>query len=195
MLKPVFKWKPEVAIGEVSLLTPYPSEPLKNTTDTTLSKESSDQTVAEIKHETDFVTEETPDQLGLINIPPLPNTDRQLPDATVNLIVDLPGVDLPGVDEVLMDVTVSVPTLDEEGEPMDTTTHAIVGGDDEPDIPSHTVQPVQNPATSIPCSIILKDVSVKLIGKTSVMFSPSEEEMCKARVCLQRVDRKTGDLP
>ena len=113
-------------IGKVSLLTPYPSEPLKNTTDSTLSKESSDQTVAEIKHKTDFVTEETPDQLGLINIPPLPNTDRQLPDATVNLIVDLPGVDLPGVDEVPMDVTVSVPTLDEEGEPMDTTTMPLL---------------------------------------------------------------------
>ena len=84
-----------------------------------------------------------------------------------------------------MDATSVVPTLDEEGEPMDVTPKAIVGGDDEPDTPSHIVQPVQNPATSIPCSIILKDVSVKLKGKTSVVFPPSEEEMGKARVCLQ----------
>ena len=84
MLKPVFEWKFKVFIGEVSLLTPDPSEPLKDTTYTVLSKESSDQNVVEIKHETDLATEEAQDQLGLINIPPLPNTNQPLPDTTVN---------------------------------------------------------------------------------------------------------------
>ena len=118
-----------------------------------------------------------------------------LPDATVNLLVDLPGVDLPGDVEAPMDATPVVLTHDKEGEPTDATPHSTVRGDDEPAIPSHVVQPVQNPATSIPCSTVLKDVSVKLNGKTSVVFPPSEEEMCKARVCLQRVDRKNVDLP
>ena len=195
MLKSVFEWKREVPIGEISLLTPDPSEPLKDTTDTVLKKESSDQNVVEIKHETDLETAQVQDQLGLINIPSLPNTDHPLLDATVNLLVDLPGVDLQGDLETPMDATPVVPTHDEEGEPTDSTHQPTVTGDDERVIPSHVVQPVQNPATSIPCSIVLKDVSVKLKGKTSVVFPPPEEEMCKAKVCLQTVDRKKVVLP
>ena len=131
MFKPVFEWKREVPIGEVSLLTPDPSEPLKDTTDTVLSKKSSDQNVVEIKHETDLETAEVQDQLGLINIPSLPNTNHPLPDATVNLLVDLPRVDLQGDLETPMDATPIVPTHNEEGEPTDTTPQPIARGDDE----------------------------------------------------------------
>ena len=151
--------------------------------------------MVKIKHETDLETAQVQDQFGLINIPPLPNTDHPLPDATVNLLVDLPGVDLQGDLETPMDATPVVPTHDEEGEPTDSTHQPTVTGDDERVIPSHVVQPVQNPATLIPCSIVLKDVSVKLKGKTSVVFLPPEEEMCKAKVCLQRVDCKKVVLP
>ena len=42
VLKPVFEWKHEVPIGEVSLVTPYTNEPLQDTMDTVLSKESSE---------------------------------------------------------------------------------------------------------------------------------------------------------
>ena len=49
MLKPVFEWKCEVPIGEVSLLTP--PEPLSETTDAVLAKESSEQNTIEIKQE------------------------------------------------------------------------------------------------------------------------------------------------
>ena len=77
-----------------------------------------------------------------------------------------------------------VPTLNEEGEPMDATPQAQAGGD-EPGMSSHVIQPIKNTATSIPCSIVLKDVSVKQKGKTSVVFPPSKAEMCKAKVCLE----------
>ena len=89
-----------------------------------------------------------------------------------------------------------MPTIDDEGEPTDaTTTRRVTDGDAESNTPLQTMLQVQNPATSVPCSIILKDVSVKLIGKTSVVFPPTEEEMCKAKVCLQRIDHISKDLP
>ena len=189
VLKPVFEWKREVPIGEVSLLTS--TEPLSDTTDTVLAKESSEQNVVEIKQETEPAPTEVQDQLGLVDIPPLPDTDRSLPDATVNLLVDLPGV---SVSETPMDATSTVPTIDDEGKPTDATTK-VNDGNDEFNTPSQTMLPVQNPATSVPCSSILKDVSVKLKGKTSVRFPPTEEEMCKAKVCLQRIDHASDDLP
>ena len=43
--------------------------------------------------------------------------------------------------------------------------------------------------------IVLQDVSVKLQGKTSVLFPPTEEEMCKARVCLQQIDQPSDSQP
>ena len=49
MLKPVFEWKCEVPIGEVSLVTS--PEPLSETTDAVLAKESSEQNTVEIKQE------------------------------------------------------------------------------------------------------------------------------------------------
>ena len=57
------------------------------------------------------------------------------------------------------------------------------------------VLPVQNIVTAIPCLIILQDVGVKLQGKTSVLFPPTEEEMCKAKVCLQRIDQPSDNQP
>ena len=194
ILKPVFEWKREIPIGEVSLLNPETSDPLQDTTQSVLSRESNDQNVIEIKHETDPVPTEPEDQLGLVNIPTLPSTDHSLPDAMVNLLVDLPGVDPQPADELPTDATPMVPTHDEEGKPIDATPQVYIG-DDEPGTSSHVVQPVKNTATSIPCSIVIRDVSAKLKGKTSVVFPPSKEEMSKAKVCLERVDRKTDNLP
>ena len=50
VLKPVFEWKREVPIGEISLLTT--PEPLSETTESVLTKESSEQNIIEIKQET-----------------------------------------------------------------------------------------------------------------------------------------------
>ena len=85
-----------------------------------------------------------------------------------------------------MDTTVTVPTIDLEGEPMEATLPPRNSSSEaETSNPPDVVLPVQNMATAIPCSIVLQDVSVKLQGKTSVLFPPTEEEMCKAKVCLQ----------
>ena len=95
-----------------------------------------------------------------------------------------------------MDATITVPTIDLEGEPMDATlpprnSSMEAETSKAPDV----LFPVQNIATAIPCSIVLQDVSVKLKGKTSVLFPPSEEEMCKAKVCLQRIDQPSDNQP
>ena len=191
VLKPVFEWKHEVSIGEISLLTT--PKPLCETTDTVLAKESSEQNTIEIKQEMVPVPTETQDQLGLVDIPPLPDPTHPLLDATHNLLVDLPGV---SVNDPPMDATITVPTVNDEGEPTDATSSIRVTDTvAESSSPSQTVLPVQNPVTAVPCSIILKDVSVKLKGKTSVVFPPSTEEMCEAKVCLQRIDHASSDLP
>ena len=59
VLKPVFEWKHEVPIGEVSLLTS--NEPLSETTETVLAKKSSEQNMIEIKQETVPVPAEVQD--------------------------------------------------------------------------------------------------------------------------------------
>ena len=95
-----------------------------------------------------------------------------------------------------MDATVTVPTIDVKGEPMDATLPPRNSSREaETSKPPDVVLPVQNIATAIPCLIILQDVSVKLKGKTSVLFPPSEEEMCKAKVCLQRIDQPSDNQP
>ena len=194
VLKPVFEWKREVPIGEVSLVTS--PEPLSETMDAVLAKEANEQNTVEIKQETiptPAEGQDQQDQLGLVYIPPLPDTTHLLPDATINTLVELPGV---SDNDPPMDETITVPTIDNKGEPMDATSPIRVSSrDDESSKPSQVVLPVQNIATAVPCSIILKDVSVKLKGKTSVVFPPSEEEMCKVKVCLQWIDQPSDNQP
>ena len=180
----MFEWKREMPIGEINLVTP--PEPLSGTTDAVLAKESSEQNIVKIKQETPVTPtegQEEQDQFGLIDIPPLPDTPHPLPDAMVNTLVELPGV---SDNDPPMDATITVPTIDNEGEPTDATSPPRDSSREaETSKSSHVVLPVQNIATAVPCLIILQDVSVKVKGKTSVLFPPSEEEMCKARVCLQ----------
>ena len=61
--------------------------------------------------------------------------------------------------------------------------------------PTDVLLPVQNMVMAIQCSIVLQDVSVKLQGKTSILFPPAEEEMYKAKVCLQRIDQPSSNQP
>ena len=144
------------------------------------------QNIGEIKQETPEIPAEgyeEQDQFGLVDIPPLPDTPHPLPDAMVNRLVELPGV---SNNDPPMDATVTVPIIDLKGELMDATlpprnSSREAETSKAPDV----VLPVQNIVTAIPCSIVLQDVSVKLQGKTSVLFPPSEEEMSKAKVCLQ----------
>ena len=149
ILKPVFEWKREIPIGEVCIITnaelPEARYPLQDTTHGVLTREACEQNVTEIKQETDLDPLEpaaASDQLGLVDVPPLPSVSRSLPDAMVNLLVDLPGVEPQPGNELQTDATPAVPTLNEEGKPMDTTPQAQAG-DDEPGMSSHVVQPVK----------------------------------------------------
>ena len=57
ILKPVFEWKREVPLGEVSIITPVEApesrDPLEDTTHEVLSREEGAQNVTEIKQETE----------------------------------------------------------------------------------------------------------------------------------------------
>ena len=71
----MFEWKREMSIGEIKLVTP--PEPLDETTDVVLAKESSEQNIDEIKQEMPGIPaegHEEQDQFGLVDIPPLPDT-------------------------------------------------------------------------------------------------------------------------
>ena len=87
-----------------------------------LAKESSEQNIVEIKQETPVTPaecQEEQDQFGLVDIPPLPDTPNPLPDATVNILVELPGV---SDNAPPMDATITVPTINDESEPTDATS-------------------------------------------------------------------------
>ena len=142
MLKSVFEWKHEVPLGEVSLITPSTSEPLGDTMDTQLAKDQNEQNIVEIKQEMEnpsvIKTSNVQDQLRLINVPALPGSDHLLLDATTNLLVDLPGVDV-----TPMDATIGVPTVDEEGQPMDATKEVVVNVDDDELFSPSQIEPPQ----------------------------------------------------
>ena len=150
----MFEWKREMSIGEINLVTP--PEPLDETTDVVLAKESSEQNIGEIKQETPEIPAEgyeEQDQFELVDIPPLPDTPHPLQDATVNRLVELPGV---RNNDPPMDATVTVPTINLEGEPMDATLPPRNSSKEaETSKPPDVVLPVQNIATAISCSIVL----------------------------------------
>ena len=111
----------------------------------------------------------------------------------VNMLVELPGIN---INDPATDATVTVPTIDLEGEPMDATIRPKNSSNvTETKNPTDVLLPVQNIATATPCSIVLQDISVKLQGKTSVLIPPTEKEMCKAKLCLQWIDRPSDNQP
>ena len=105
---------------------PEAREPLQDTTHGVLTREECAQSITEIKRETDLDTQEqaaSSDQLGLVNIPPLPSVSHSLLDAMQNLLVDLPGVDPNPDSELQRDATRDVPTHNEELEMMNQVHH------------------------------------------------------------------------
>ena len=152
-LEPKFQWKRELPIGEVQL---KPSEewkegPLTNITEKTLDTESNNQNI--IKEETVTDNEGAPpattsnviDELGLVSIPPLPSTNVKLLDATQNLLVPLPIDTID--DQELVDATAAIQPVIEPAVPEPSTSN---------------VERVSEIPITVPCSINLSDISVKL---------------------------------
>ena len=102
---------------------------------------------------------------------------------------------MPGVKAEPIDATRSVPTVDEEGEPMDATKKSGANVEDEEFVMPSQIEAPQNLATSVPCSIVLRDVSNELKGKKSIKIPYTKEEMCRVRVCVKRVDQDDLALP
>ena len=61
-----------------------------------------------------------------MNVPALPDANQILLDATTNLLVDLPVVN-----ETPTNVTGGIPTVDEEGQPMDAIIEISANVDDD----------------------------------------------------------------
>ena len=82
ILKPKFEYKYDVPVGHIAMVEP-PEKPLQDTTDEVLSREASVDNIGDVKDE----PQETPTDL-----PDVTTTaaDAELPDATRNLIVELP---------------------------------------------------------------------------------------------------------
>ena len=84
ILKPKFEWKVDVSIGHVEMVEP-PNKPLQDTTDEVLDRESNENNI-------------NPEPVELVNPVGEPNmelqdatpTEQELPDATRNLLVQLP---------------------------------------------------------------------------------------------------------
>ena len=128
------------------------AEPLANITEKTLDKEANVSNI--VKEEIVTDTENIPenpegnitDELGLVQVPPLPSTDIELPDATENLLVSLP------VDDALTDATETVQT---ETEPLGAT-------DQVSDLP-----------VTVQCSINLTDIAAELVDGKMLLHSPN----------------------
>ena len=168
-LKPKFEWKREFPIGEIELL-PDQAGPLGNIMEQVLDKESNEGN--KIKEEPivgedgtvvrNIIPEITPN----IQIP----TDN-LPDATQNLLVPLPpDTELDFTDATLHAQNEGQPVLETEGEPS-------------------TVQREQR--QTIPCSISLNDISVKLVDGRMVI--PSSCVPLEPTVVLEKRDFNLRD--
>ena len=86
ILKPKFEWKIDVPVGHIEMVE-APDRPLQDTTTETLTKESSASNAPEIKEEPADSTMSV--VAGLLDATNQLNID-ELPDATTNLIVELP---------------------------------------------------------------------------------------------------------
>ena len=163
-LEPKFQWKRELPIGELQLI---PSEEpkeglLTNITEKILDTESNNQNI--VKEETTTDNEGAPlttahnliNELGLVSIPPLPSINSELPDATQNLLVPLP-IDTTEDQELVDAMTAFVAVT----EPTVTEPSTI-----------NTAKVSENPIT-VPCSINLSDIAVKLKDGRLILPRPT----------------------
>ena len=100
-------------------------------------------------------TNNVTDELGLLLIPPLPSTDIKLLDATQNLLVPLP-IDTTD-DQELMDATATIQSVTEPAVAEPST--------------SNTERVSEIPVT-VPCSINLSDIAVKLKDGKMILPKP-----------------------
>ena len=153
-LKPKFQWKREFPIGELELL-PAPDTntgPLSNIMEKTLDKESNISNIVKEEIQTDNETIPAEITTGITPEQALPSTSVKLPDAMQNLLVSLPLES----DSELMDATQNVQGVTQ---PTDNSTLMSEAA---------TVSELLN---TIPCSINLTDISVKLVDGKMVLPS------------------------
>ena len=167
-----------IPIGEVQLLSnEEPKEgPLSNITEKTLDTESNNQNIVKDETVTDNegalpvppdTTRNVTDELGLVQIPPLPSTDNALPDATQNLIVSLP-IDMADEHELTDAIATNQPVI----KPMETEPSTSIG------------ERVSNTPITVPCSINLSDIAVDL--KDGKMILPKPKVALEPQVILKR---------
>ena len=176
-LEPKFEWKCELPIGELQQLMPPQedsAQPLANITEKTLDKEANASNI--VKEEIVTYTENTQDnpegnttdELGLVQIPPLPSTDIELPDTTENLLVSLP------IDDALTD---AMETVQAETEPLSAI-------DQVSDLP-----------VTVQCSINLIDIAGDLVDGKMLLHSPGIPLEPKVFVDDNQYDLRQRNVP
>ena len=179
-LKPKFLWKCEFPIGELELI-PAQSEstgPLVNITEKMLDRESNKSNIVKEEVPTDTeampsdqaTEQDLPDDLGLIQVPALPSTNVELPDATQNLLMSLPVETY----KEFMDATMT-----EEHETLAEECETTRG---------QAVTQCELPKTIL-CSINLTDISASLVD--GVLVVPSSQVPLEPKVI---VETKQYDL-
>ena len=149
-------------------------QPLANITEKTLDKEANASNI--VKEVIAMDTENIPEnpegniteELGLVQIPPLPSTDIELPEATENLLVSLP------IDEALTDAT---ETAQAEMEPLGTV-------DQVSDLP-----------VTVQCSINLIDIATDLVDGKMILHSPNVPLEPKVLVNNTQYDLRQRNVP
>ena len=175
-LEPRFEWKRELPIGELQLMPSHDdsAQPLSNITEKTLDKEANASNIVkeEIVTDTENILENPEgnitNELGLVQIPPLPSMDIELLDATENLLVSLP------IDDALTDATETVQT---EMEPLDT------------------IDQVSNLPVTVQCSINFIDIAADLVDGKMLLHSPNIPLEPKVYVDDTQYDLRQRNVP
>ena len=150
------------------------AQPLPNITEKTLDKEANTSNI--VKEEIVMDTENIPEnpegniteELGLVQIPPLPSMDIELPDATDILLVSLP------IDDALTDAT---ETAQAETEPLGT------------------VDQVSNLPVTVQYSINLIDIAADLVDGKMLLHSPNVPLEPKVFVDDTQYDLRQRNVP
>ena len=168
-LTPKFEWKRVFPIGEIELV-PDPTGPLGNIMEQVLNRESNDSN--KIKTEPTSV-DDVPVTTGIDPpvIPNIPSASDEFPDATQNLLVPLP----PDTYLNFTDATSNIVNIEQ---PAPTVDHV-------------STVPPREVTSTIPCSISLSDISIKLVDGR--MIIPTSQVPLEPEVLVEKRDFNLRD--
>ena len=121
-----------------------------------------------------------------MNVPALPDANQILLDATTNLLVDLPVVN-----ETPTNVTGGIPTVDEEGQPMDATIEISANVDDDeliqgPRTRTHALK-IEKQNSSLALTVRKPWIMILIVLNLPENESPEREKLYRADLLLEAI--------